>query len=163
MKKNVLVLTIGFLFFSSLTSLDNLNNYEVEHVSVKFLKQMELERMRIKNLIDALIIVESQGNDNAVGDSHMSQPSIGALQIRPIMVREVNRILRLKGVEDSYNLDDRYDRKKSIEMFMIWKEFHHNDSDEEVIARSWNGGPKGNRNPKTLKYWEKVEDVLEGL
>ena len=44
-------------------------------------------------LVYALIMVESRGNDNSIGDRHMIIPSIGCLQIRPIMVREVNRIL----------------------------------------------------------------------
>ena len=48
-------------------------------------------------------------------------------------------------------------------MFTIWKEFHHKDSDYEEIARSWNGGPKGPKNPKTYSYWKKVEYQLYSL
>jgi hypothetical protein len=117
----------------------------------------------ITSLIDALIIVESQGNDSAVGDTHLGSPSIGVLQIRPIMVREVNRILKLKGTKHRYKMSDRWDRDKSIEMFLIWKEFHHDDSNYEEIARSWNGGPKGPKNPKTYSYWKKVENQLASL
>ena len=112
-------------------------------------------------LIDALIIVESQGDDSAVGDKHLSSPSIGVLQIRPIMVREVNRILKIEGVEKRFTLKDRWSKEKSIEMFMIWQDYHHSDSDFESIARSWNGGSKGPENPRTLKYWEKVKQELE--
>lgn len=117
----------------------------------------------ITSLIDALIIVESQGNDSAVGDTHLGAPSIGVLQIRPIMVREVNRILKLKGTKHRYKMSDRWDRDKSIEMFRIWQEFHHDDSNYEEIARSWNGGPKGPKNPKTYSYWKKVENQLASL
>jgi hypothetical protein len=117
----------------------------------------------ITSLIDALIIVESQGNDSAVGDTHLGSPSIGVPQIRPIMVREVNRILKLKGTKHRYKMSDRWDRDKSIEMFLIWKEFHHDDSNYEEIARSWNGGPKGPKNPKTYSYWKKVENQLASL
>lgn len=117
----------------------------------------------ITSLIDALIIVESQGNDSAVGDTHLSEPSIGVLQIRPIMVKEVNRILKMKGTKHRYKMSDRWDREKSIEMFRIWQEFHHDDSDYEEIARSWNGGPKGPKNPKTYSYWKKVENQLASL
>ena len=117
----------------------------------------------ITSLIDALIIVESQGNDSAVGDTHLGSPSIGVLQIRPIMVREVNRILKLKGTKHRYKMSDRWDRDKSIEMFLIWKEFHQDDSNYEEIARSWNGGPKGPKNPKTYSYWKKVENQLASL
>jgi hypothetical protein len=117
----------------------------------------------ITSLIDALIIVESQGNDSAVGDTHLSEPSIGVLQIRPIMVKEVNRILKMKGTKHRYKMSDRWDREKSIEMFRIWQEFHHDDSNYEEIARSWNGGPKGPKNPKTYSYWKKVENQLASL
>ena len=167
MKRNILILSVSFFFGASFMSLDesngSLNNYEVENLITRSIKLAEMEKIRVTNLIEAIIVVESQGNDNAVGDTHMSEPSIGALQIRPIMVREVNRILKLKGEEDRFHLKDRYDRDKSIQMFMIWKDFYHDDSDDETIARSWNGGPKGNKNPKTLRYWEKVEEVLTSL
>ena len=167
MKRNILILSVSFFFGASLTSLDgsngSLNNYEVENLITRSIKLAEMEKIRVTNLIEAIIVVESQGNDKAVGDTHMSEQSIGALQIRPIMVREVNRILKLKGEEDRFHLKDRYDRDKSIQMFMIWKDFYHDDSDDETIARSWNGGPKGNKNPKTLRYWEKVEEVLTSL
>lgn len=167
MKKNILILTVGFFFVTSFISFDgsngSLNNYEVENLMVRSIKLAEMERIRVTNLIEALIVVESQGNDKAVGDSHLSEPSIGVLQIRPIMVREVNRILKLSGDERKFHLKDRYDRDKSIEMFMIWKEFYHEDSDDETIARSWNGGPRGDKNPKTIRYWEKVEEVLSSI
>ena len=127
------------------------------------LVEEEIEIPEIYDLVNALIIVESQGNDSAIGDTHLGSPSIGVLQIRPIMVREVNRILKLKGTKHRYKMSDRWDREKSIEMFLIWKEFHHDDSDYEEIARSWNGGPKGPKNPRTYNYWKKVENQLAGL
>jgi len=114
----------------------------------------------IEPLIDALIMVESLGNDSAIGDVHMGEPSVGVLQIRPIMVREVNRILKLKRSGYKFKRKDRFSREKSIEMFMIWYEFHHKDSDYEKISRSWNGGPKGHRNDRTLHYWKKVQQEL---
>ena len=115
-------------------------------------------------LVNALIYVESKGNDSAIGDTHLgSHYAVGALQIRPIMVKEVNRILKLKGETHRFKLKDRFSREKSIQMFVIWKEFHHKDSDFEAIARSWNGGPKGPKNPRTYSYWKKVEKQLTGL
>ena len=117
-----------------------------------------------EKFLEALIYVESKGNDSAIGDRHLgSQYAVGVLQIRPIMVREVNRILKLKGDEHQFQLKDRYDREKSIQMFLIWKEFHHKDSDYEEIARSWNGGPNGMKKPRTYSYWKKVEKQLAGL
>ena len=128
---------------------------------------IELEAKDIKpittddELVSALIMVESRGNDSAVGDKHLvGNEAIGALQIRPIMVREVNRILKLQKSNKRFTLKDRFERDKSIEMFYIWKNYHHKDSEPEVIARNWNGGPKGYKVSRTEKYWLKVEKQL---
>jgi hypothetical protein len=113
-------------------------------------------------LVRALIMVESRGNDSAVGDRHLvGNEAVGALQIRPIMVREVNRILRIQKINKRFKLKDRYNRKKTIQMFLIWKNFHHSDSSPEVTARSWNGGRKGPTMKATEKYWAKVQQALE--
>jgi hypothetical protein len=139
----------------------------VVEIESKPIKEIKIEPIiiepEITSLIDALIEVESNGNDSAVGDTHLGEPSIGVLQIRPVMVREVNRILKLKGTNHRYKNKDRFSKEKSIEMFKIWQEFHHNDSDYEEIARSWNGGPKGPKNPRTYSYWKKVEQQLASL
>ena len=115
----------------------------------------------IGELVTALIHVESRGIDSAIGDVSLGEPSVGVLQIRPIMVREVNRILKLKKSEIRFKRKDRFSREKSIEMFLIWKEFHHKDSDFETIARNWNGGPNGYKNSRTEKYWIKVQNQLK--
>lgn len=124
------------------------------------IKELVIETPPIEPLIEALIMVESMGNDSAIGDVHMGEPSVGVLQIRPIMIREVNRILKLKRSDYKFKRKDRFSREKSIEMFMIWYEFHHKDSDYEKISRSWNGGPRGHRNSRTLHYWKKVQQEL---
>ena len=128
---------------------------------------IELERKDIQpiiteqDLVSALILVESRGNDSAIGDRHLvGNEAVGALQIRPIMVREVNRICKIIGSHQRFTLKDRFDRDKSIHMFMIWREFHHKDSSPEKISRCWNGGGRGHLNPRTEKYWNKVEQQL---
>jgi len=115
----------------------------------------------IDGLVDALIYVESRGKDDAVGDTHLESPSIGVLQIRPIMVREVNRILKIQDKKKQFKLKDRFNRQKSIDMFMIWRKFHHSQDGMEKIARCWNGGGRGYKNPRTEKYWVKVQKQLK--
>lgn len=109
-------------------------------------------------LIDALIHVESRGNAHAIGDGGKA---VGCLQIHPIMVREVNKIIRKQklGVK-KYKLKDRFDCEKSIEMFEIWRDYHHENSTLEKVARNWNGGPRGHQKTSTLKYWDKVKKKL---
>lgn len=108
-------------------------------------------------LVSALIYVESSGNDSAY---YQDTEAVGCLQIRPIMVEEVNRILKIQGKENRFKLKDRWDREKSLEMFYVWKKFHHSNSTNEHIARNWNGGPKGYQKKSTIKYWAKVEQQL---
>ena len=115
------------------------------------------------SLIYALINVESRGNSNLLGDKHLGEPSVGVLQIRPIMVREVNRILKIQGSKKRYKKKDRFSRQKSIEMFIIWRDFHHAGDSDEVIAKCWNGGPKGPKKIKTQHYWNKVQKELKEI
>lgn len=134
-------------------------------------KQIEVKRVKeqkiviapkpINKLVNALIHVESRGNDSIIGDKHLpGNEAVGALQIRPIMVREVNRILKLQGKTERFKLKDRFDRTQSIRMFMIWKGYHHPNSDFEKIARNWNGGPNGYKYQQTEKYWNKIQQQL---
>jgi len=130
--------------------------------------KIEVEVVEIKDdhtdyLLEALIQVESRGDENAVGDKHLSRPSVGVLQLRPIMVREVNRILKKHKVKKKYTLEDRYSKEKSIEMFYIWQSFHHLNDSDEVIARCWNGGPRGWKRNSTLHYWDKVQNEINNL
>jgi len=113
-----------------------------------------------EHFIDAVIDVESGGDDSAY---NKRERAVGCLQIRPIAVREVNRLLEVSGVDGKYTLDDRYDRVRSIEMFMIMAEqvdCCENLSEEEffeIVARRWNGGYRGHKKNSTKKYWEKVK------
>ena len=107
-----------------------------------------------KTLVDALILVESSGNPNAF---NKKENACGCLQIRPIMLREVNRILRKQKSEQRFTKEDRWECWKSKEMFYIWRDYHHPNSSDEVITRNWNGGPRGYKKPSTEHYWHKVQ------
>jgi len=107
-------------------------------------------------LVDALIMVESSGNPNA---HCKKEKAVGCLQIRPIMLREVNRILRKQKSTKRFSLEDRWDCGLSKEMFYIWRNWHHEDSSDEVIARCWNGGPRGWKKKSTQHYWAKVKKL----
>lgn len=104
------------------------------------------------NLIEAIIYVESRGDINA---HNISEDAVGCLQIRPIMVREVNRLLGY----NKYKLADRWNKEKSIEMFNVIKE-HTTNPTNEKLARNWNGGWNGYKKQSTLKYWHKVKEQL---
>jgi len=108
-------------------------------------------------IINALIQIESSGNDNAYT---ASEDAVGCLQIRRTMVKDVNRILKRQGNEQRYEFKDRWCRQKSIEMFNIYRNYYNLNTLEE-IARCWNGGPKGIYKPATIAYWNKVKNHLD--
>lgn len=116
-----------------------------------------IEHLTCDDLIEALIFVESNGRDSIVNPK---SGATGCLQLLPIMVKEVNRILKKVGSPDRYTLEDRLSRKKSIEMFHIWRLFHHANHSYEILARNWNGGTRGYLMPATLGYWNKVQKHL---
>jgi len=122
--------------------------------------QAQYEDMPMDCLVEAIIQVESRGDSTAKGDRGWA---VGVLQIWPIMVREVNRIQEKNGNDVRYVYTDRYSVKKSIEMFHIWREYYHSDSDWETIARCWNGGPSGSSHHRTKCYWNKVKKELDLL
>lgn len=113
--------------------------------------------IEIDKLIDAIIHVESRHNDSAV---NTSSNAVGCLQIRPIMVREVNRIQEKKRRIKRFTNNDRYKRNASISMFNIWRDYHHSEDSYEIIARCWNGGTRGHLISSTDGYWAKVKEFI---
>ena len=159
--KKVLLLGLLPLFISSNTKTLEFNYEKIEQPILELNRKDVPPIIESERLVSALIFVESRGNDSAIGDKHLvGNEAVGALQIRPIMVKEVNRILKIQKINKRFTLKDRFERDKSIEMFYIWKNYHHKDSDYETIARNWNGGPKGYKLNRTVKYWNKVENQL---
>lgn len=104
------------------------------------------------SLLNAMIHVESQGNPAAQG----THGEVGILQIKPQMVRDVNRILG----ENRFTLRDRYSPAKSVEIFWIYTDYYSPGARRETIARRWNGGPTGEKNRTTTRYWGKIRAAL---
>lgn len=113
-------------------------------------------RFNGKSLLSSIMYVESSYNDLAYNSS---EDAVGCLQIRQCMVKDINRILKRKGSYQTYSLDDRWDRAKSIEMFTIYCN-HYNLNNAEEIARCWNGGPRGMEKDLTVNYWNKVKNKI---
>lgn len=105
----------------------------------------------MEKMIDRLIIIESSGNCNAIGDNGKA---VGCLQIHPIMVKDVNRISR-----KNYTLNDRYSKVKSIEMCKVYFNHYGKNKSEEQLVRKWNGGPRGDTKTATIKYWNRYQGV----
>jgi len=136
----------------------------------------------------AVMMVESSGNDKAIGDNGASH---GPLQIQKDCVDDANRYRRREGLPPLRFPQDCYDRRKA-ELIMIAylkeytlprckkshkpaigidmndpkvREKHYWRTGKrptiEDYARIWNGGPNGYKIQATVKYWNKVKKELE--
>lgn len=121
-----------------------MHNVSVSRIREEYKREIQLLRDSLENakpdtiylkddwskLIESVIITESGGNPNAVGKAE----DVGCMQIRPIYVKEVNRILG----EERYTLDDRYDPMKSLEMFHVVQDYHNPNHDIEKAIKLHN-------------------------
>lgn len=102
-------------------------------------------------VINAIAQVESGGNPKAVSKSGTY---IGLLQIAPICIRECNRIVG----KNKFTYNDRYNKEKSIEMFIVFQEYHNPEGNMEKAIRLWNSGDKNcmKNKSKTEAYYRRV-------
>jgi len=107
----------------------------------------------ISNLISALIIVESSGNDLAVGDGGKA---IGPLQIHKAVILDVNRI-----TGSHYRHSEMTNRAKARAVCEAYLKAYGKGATPEQLARRWNGGPKGDTKTATEAYWAKVKKHLK--
>lgn len=101
-------------------------------------------------LMDAITHVESRGDSRAV-----SGRSCGAMQITPILVQQCNMILKERGDNKRYTLNDRFSVKKSREMFVLIQSYYNPTNNVEKAIRIWNGGPRY-KVRSTQRYYQRV-------
>jgi hypothetical protein len=109
--------------------------------------------MNLNNLITALMIVESSGNDQAIGDNGRA---LGPLQIHRGVVLDVNRI-----TGSHYRWEAMTNRAQARAVCQAYLEHYGRGKSIEEQARIWNGGPTGDRKPATLAYWRRVKRNLK--
>ena len=110
-------------------------------------------------LIKAIATIESRNNPKA---RNPKGDCCGLLQITPVLVKEVNRICKIKKLNKHYTLNDRYNATKSKEMFGIFQDEYNKEHNIEKAIRIWNGGPRYSRK-KTQGYYNKVIKVFNRL
>jgi soluble lytic murein transglycosylase-like protein len=103
-------------------------------------------------LLSALIQIESGGNDHARG----RHGELGALQIKPIMVRDVNRIMGTHYAHTQVT-------NRAISIFIAESYLAHygKNLSDESLARLWQGGPKGAKKSSTRAYGRRVMREIE--
>jgi hypothetical protein len=108
----------------------------------------------ISNLISALIIVESSGNDLAIGDNGRA---LGPLQIHRGVVQDVNRI-----TGSNYRWQSMTNRVQARAVCEAYLKHYGKGKTTEEQARIWNAGPQGHKKKTaTQAYWNKVEKHLK--
>jgi hypothetical protein len=114
-------------------------------------------------LLQAITIVESGGNDWAIGDRHLRQKAYGAYQIRQPVCDDFN-----DAHGTNYQAEDMLGNWKLSEKICRWylttygsKKSLGHDPTLEDLARIWNGGPKGWKKNSTKGYWRKVAKQLK--
>lgn len=105
-------------------------------------------------LLSALIAVESGGNDQARG----RHGELGPLQIKSIMVRDVNRFARTR-----YAHQDVTNRAISIDIAQKYLAHYGSNLSDESLARIWQGGPSGHRQSGTRAYGKRVMRTLQSM
>ena len=105
-------------------------------------------------VLKAISYVESKNNPKAV-----SGDQVGLLQIRPILVKDCNRILELRGSSRRYTMKDRYSASKSREMFVLYQSYYNPKGNVERAIRLWNGGSRYTIRG-TQKYYVKVKKAM---
>ena len=113
-------------------------------------------------IILILISLESNGQVNAVGDSGMAR---GPLQLHKVFVDDVNRILG----DRVFTYADRTNTRKATQMTFIYLRHwgtHYKrktglEPTPEVLARIFNGGPRGPFKSSTWKYAKKFKVLYD--
>lgn len=106
----------------------------------------------LDQILDAIAIVESNNNPNAVGDQGRA---IGAYQLHKIYVDDVNRIAKTK-----YKYQDRYDPIKSRNMVALYLMYYGKQIPIHQWPRLHNGGPRGHTKNTTLPYQKKINHII---
>jgi hypothetical protein len=115
----------------------------------------------IPALLKALETVESNGRPDVVGDNGNAK---GILQIWNSVIQDVNRVYKTKYVhDDAFKPDKARDIARKYLHYYGYRYSRNtgNPPTYEVLARIWNGGPKGYKKNSTLKYWDKVQKELK--
>lgn len=117
------------------------------------LKTTDPNSRDINQLLNAIAIVESNNNDQAIGDGGKA---LGRYQIHKSYWIDGTTYLKV-----SWPYSDATDAKKARQVVRAyWKRYGKGKTIEQ-LARIHNGGLYGYKKKSTIKYWLKVKKVLE--
>ena len=92
-------------------------------------------------ILQSIIQVESAGDSLAY---NKKEKAAGIIQIRPVIIKDVNQILRKQGSKIRYRLKDRFNPRKSIEIYYVIQRHYSPSYDLKKVCKKWNGTGIGN-------------------
>ena len=123
--------------------------YEEYNAEIRRIEYQKYLKFKMDTIIHVVGFIESRHDSTQY---NKLEKAAGLLQTRPIMVDDVNLLLRKNGINKSYTLKDRWSAEKSIEMFIDYQKFVNPTFDEELACRKWNGGRSGHKKKSTDWY-----------
>lgn len=139
MKK--LLLVISFLLLNVLSYAPTYNSIFI--MNPEPINKTSILESKYKDLITALVKVESDGNNLAI---NKLEGAHGAFQIRQCRIEHYNKL-----TGNNYTVQDMHDYNKAKEVFLYFAE----GKSFEKAAKNWNGS-----GPMTEIYWNKVKANL---
>jgi len=127
-KKILLTISLAFCGYSTYVKpyYNNLKHLTKQEKVVP----LDLDSINWNRLISAIIYVESKNDSMAIGTKN----SIGCLQITPIYIAQVNKLLDKK----KYRLKDRFNKRRSIEIFNLYQEHFNPEKDIDLAIKLHN-------------------------
>lgn len=115
------------------------------------------KRIPKMTLEQAIILQESGGNDNAIGDRNLRHKAYGAMQIRQPACDDVNR-----KFGTNYKAEDCLgNREISLDIFRKYCACYPENVTDEEKSRLWNGGPGWRlKRAATDGYWSSIKRKL---
>lgn len=141
--KKCLITIVFVLFYTNINS----SSTPIKKLYIKPILEQKTD------IIEAIGKVESGLNSKYINRIEQAR---GFLQIRPILVKEVNRILG----NEIFDTTDCYNISKSIMMYKIIQDKYNPTENKEIAAKLWNGGPNWRQKESVKEYWNKVKRYL---
>lgn len=153
MVRGVLIILIAFLGISDkvLGDLSESHIEAMEMVYNHYQKQLRVDneiKRRLK-IVRVHAFVESSLNSR---EYNKSENAIGYLQIRKIMVKEINLHTSFK-----FSHQQAFSKGISEKAFIAFQNEFNPTWDLELAARRWNGGRQGELKESTLEYYKKIK------
>lgn len=150
MKRIILIVGLSLFVIVTRQTYKVVTKFEIKDAAILNIENPEINKSKQLDLMfKSIAYVESK---NGIFLNDTTHDAIGIIQIRPVMITEVNRIIGY----DKYSLDDRWNHDKSFEIFKIYQDYYNPNYHLEKGIRIWNGGPTGHKKTATLIYLKKV-------